>query len=244
MFNQAKLVSVFLFIIFWQLLSIVIDSSVFPSVIDILNNLAINIGDGELFEHLSITLQRVFIAFFITMILGIAIGILMGVYKGIDDFFDFLLILGLNIPALVTIVVCYIWFGLTDTAALLAVIINKIPIVVVNIREGTKAINRDYLDLARVYKVSKKETFSKVFLPQIYPYIMASTRLTLSLVWKIVLVVELLGRSDGIGFKISMFFHFFDITSIFAYSLAFILVILLIEHYILKPIEIKIGAWK
>ena len=244
MFNQAKLVSVFLFIIFWQLLSIVIDSSVFPSVIDILNNLAINIGDGELFEHLSITLQRVFIAFFITMILGIAIGILMGVYKGIDDFFDFLLILGLNIPALVTIVVCYIWFGLTDTAALLAVIINKIPIVVVNIREGTKAINRDYLDLARVYKVSKKETFSKVFLPQIYPYIMASTRLTLSLVWKIVLVVELLGRSDGIGFKISMFFQFFDITSIFAYSLAFILVILLIEHYILKPIEIKIGAWK
>lgn len=244
MFNQAKLVSLFLFVILWQALSITIDSSVFPSVIDILANLARNIGDGELFEHLGITLQRVFIAFVITMFIGIAIGILMGVYKRVDDFFDFLLILGLNIPALVTIVVCYIWFGLTDTAALLAVIINKVPIVVVNIREGTKAINRDYLDLARVYNVSSKETFFKVFLPQIYPYIMASTRLTLSLVWKIVLVVELLGRSDGIGFKISMFFQFFDITSIFAYSLAFIFVILLIEQYILKPIENRISVWK
>ncbi len=244
MFNQNKLVSLFLFIILWQTLSILIDSSVFPSVIDILTNLAKDIVDGELFKHLSITLQRVFIAFFITMIIGISIGVLMGIYKKIDDFFDFILILALNIPALVTIVVCYIWFGLTDIAALLAVIINKIPIVVVNIREGTRAVNKDYFDLARVYEVSKKETFFKVFLPQLYPYIMASTRLTLSLVWKIVLVVELLGRSDGIGFKISMFFQFFDITSIFAYSLAFVLVILLIEHYVLKPIDNKIKAWK
>ena len=65
----------------------------------------------------------------------------------------------------------------------------------------------------------------KIYLPQIYPYIMATTRLTISLIWKIVLVVELLGRSDGIGFQIAIFFQDFDITSIFAYSFAFILIV-------------------
>lgn len=242
--SQAKLVSIFFFIILWQAIAVTIDSGVFPSVVDILNTLIKHIGSGELFHHLGITLYRVFLTFLITMIIGIFFGIAMGISKRVDDIFDFILILGLNVPALVTIVICYIWFGLTDFAALLAVILNKVPIVIVNIREGTKAIEQKYLDLAKVYKVSSKETFFKVFLPQIYPYIMASTRLTISLIWKIVLVVELLGRSDGIGFQISMFFQFFDITSILAYSLAFVIVILLIENFVLKPIENRINEWK
>lgn len=234
----------FTFIIIWQAVSIMVASNVFPSIIDILIDLFRHINDGDLVENLIITLIRVFIAFFIAMFIGVFFGIAMGVSKRVDDFFDFILLLGLNIPALVTIVICYIWFGLTDFSALLAVVLNKVPIIVVNIREGTKAIEKKYMDLAKVYKVSKKETFFKIFLPQIYPYLIASTRLSLSLIWKIVLVVELLGRSDGIGFKISMFFQFFNITSILSYSLAFILVILLIENFIIKPFEKKMIVWR
>ena len=50
---------------------------------------------------------------------------------------NFLLIMGLNLPALVTIIICYIWFGLSDFAAIFffSVILNKVPIIIVNIRE-------------------------------------------------------------------------------------------------------------
>ncbi len=242
--KQTKLYSIFTFVIIWQAVSIMVASSVFPSVVDILIDLFKHINDGDLIENLIITLIRVFIAFFIAMFFGVFFGIAMGVSKKVDDFFDFILVLGLNVPALVTIVICYIWFGLTDFAALLAVVLNKVPIIVVNIREGTKAVEKKYMDLAKVYKVSRKETFFKIFLPQIYPYLIASTRLSLSLIWKIVLVVELLGRSDGIGFKISMFFQFFNITSILSYSLAFVLVILLIENFIIKPFENRMVIWR
>jgi len=241
---QTRLLSICAFIIIWQAFSIVLASQVFPSSVDIGIKLFEHLVDGELLDDLKITLFRVVITFFITMIIGTFFGIIMGISKKIDDVFDFLLVLGLNIPALVVIVICYIWFGLTDFAALLAVIINKVPIVVVNIREGTRAIESKYMDLAKVYMVPKKQIFFKVFLPQIYPYMMASARLSLSLIWKIVLVVELLGRSDGIGFKISMFFQFFDITSILAYSLAFIFIVMFIEMAILKPLENKMLEWK
>ncbi len=241
---QTKLLSICAFIIIWQALSIILASQVFPSSVDIGIKLFEHLSAGELLDDLKITLIRVAITFFITMIIGVFIGIIMGTSKKIDDIFDFLLVLGLNIPALVVIVICYIWFGLTDFAALLAVIINKVPIVIVNIREGTRAIESKYMDLTKVYRIPKKQVFFKVFLPQIYPYIMASARLSLSLIWKIVLVVELLGRSDGIGFKISMFFQFFDITSILAYSLAFIFIVMFIEMAILKPLENKMLKWK
>lgn len=242
--KNIRIISVITFLGIWEIAAFFIGSSSFPSISQISISLYEHTFNSDLLYNLGITLYRVFVCFFVVMLLGIVFGILMGVSKKIDDIFDFILILGLNIPALVTIVICYIWFGLSDFAAILAVILNKLPIVIVNVREGTKAIDRKYMQLAKVYKVSKKETFFKVFLPQIYPYIMASTRLCLSLIWKIVLVVELLGRSDGIGFKISMFFQFFDITSILAYSFAFVLVILLIEKLFLKPIDSYINKWK
>ncbi|MDD2896880.1 MAG: ABC transporter permease subunit [Aliarcobacter sp.] len=242
--NQIKYISIFFFIILWQGLAIAINSSVFPTVIDILNNMFHHLVNGELLHHLYITLYRVFIAFVICMIIGITFGILMGVYSKVNDMLDFLLIVGLNLPALVTIIICYIWFGLSDFSALLAVIINKVPIIVVNIREGARAIEQKYFDLAIVYKIPKKDVIKKIYLPQLYPYIMATTRLSLSLIWKIVLFVELLGRSDGIGFQISMFFQFFDIKSILSYSFAFIFVVLLIETLILKPLDNRIKRWK
>ena len=241
---QTKIFSFMLFLILWQALSLLINSDLFPSIIDIVKSLEEHIENKDLFWNLFITLCRVFVAFFITMSIGIIFGLLMGFYKKVDDFFDFLLILGLNIPALVTIIICYIWFGLTDFSAILAVVINKVPIVIVNIREGTKAFDKKYMDFAKIYKLSRKEIFLNIYLPQLYPYLLATTRLSLSLIWKIVLVVELLGRSDGIGFQISMFYQYFDISSILAYSFAFISVILLIEHKILKPIDIKLKAWK
>ena len=105
-------------------------------------------------------------------------------------------------------------------------------------------MDKKYLQLALVYSLSSKDIIKNIYLPQIYPYIMATTRLTISLVWKIVLVVELLGRSDGVGFQIAMFFQDFDITSIFAYSFAFIFIVILIEKMILNPIENRVKKWR
>ncbi|WP_419766018.1 MAG: ABC transporter permease [Arcobacter sp.] len=244
MFNITKLLSIVTLLIVWQFASIIGDNTVFPSLLDISINFKEHLIDGDLIKNLLITLKRVLITFFITLFIGIVFGILMGVSKRVNDALDYLLVLGLNIPALVIVVICFIWFGLSDFAALLAVILNKVPIVIVNIREGTRTIEQKYMQLAKVYKVGRKEVLFKVFLPQIYPYIMASTRLSLSLIWKIVLVVELLGLSSGVGFSISMFFQFFDITSILSYSLAFIFVIIAIEYFVLKPLEARINFWK
>ena len=57
----------------------------------------------------------------------------------------------------------------------------------------------------------------------------AAARSGLSLVWKIVLVVELLGRPNGIGFELNPYFQLFDVRMILAYALAFVAVMLLIE---------------
>lgn len=239
-----KYYSLFVLFIAWQIIAMLLKIDTLPTPLVVLDSMYIHIFEDELLYHLGITLYRVFLAFTIAMIIGIFFGILMGRYKKVDDSLDSILIMGLNLPALITIILCYIWFGLTDFSAILAVVINKVPTVIVTIREGCKAVNYKLLEISKVYKVSRYDTFTKIYLPQVYPYIMVSARSGLSLIWKIVLVVELLGRSSGMGFQISMFFQFFDITSILAYSFSFIIVILFIESFILQPMESKLTRWR
>lgn len=242
--NWLRSLSMLGFIIIWQVAAILVSSELLPSPIQVIISMWEHLKSGELLRHLGITLLRVAMSFIIAMIIGVAIGMLMGSRDIWNKLLDSLIILALNIPALVTIILCYIWFGLTETAAVLAVAINKIPMVIIGIREGARAIDKGFLELGQVYKLSRKDIFFKIYLPQLYPYLFGSARNGLALIWKIVLVVELLGRSNGIGFQLGTYFQFFDITSILAYTFAFALVIFTIEALIMRPLEAKLNRWR
>jgi len=228
----------------WQLAAWWVSGKLLPEPLAVLLRIAKDIGSGELPAHLGITLFRVVLSFALAMLIGTVVGMLMGRWRGADDFLDAWLVIGLNIPALVTIILCYVWLGLTEVAAITAVAINKIPTVAVTVREGARAVDRQLLQVAQAFRLSRSRTLFKVYLPQLYPYLMAAARSGLSLIWKIVLVVELLGRSDGIGFQLGIFFQFFDITGILAYTLVFAAVVLLIESLVMRPLDRRIGAWR
>lgn len=236
--------SLALFLVIWHLAAVIAQSVVLPTPWAVLDRLWEQLWHGELLFHLGMTLMRVSISFTLAMCVGVALGMLMGARDVWNRWLDSLLILALNIPALVTIILCYIWFGLTEMAAVLAVAINKIPTVIVSVREGAKAIDHELMAVAKVYRLSRRETFFKVYLPQLYPYLFGAGRNGLALIWKIVLVVELLGRSDGVGFQLGTFFQFFDITSILAYTLAFAAVIFVLEATLVRPIERYVNRWR
>ena len=228
----------------WQFAAVLADSRVMPPPLEVLDVLLAGFEDGEVPYHIGITLARVAASFVLAMAIGIAFGIAMGRSKGLDRFFDGWLVLFLNIPALVTIILCYVWFGLVEAAAIAAVAVNKIPNVIVTVREGARALNPDYQEMAQSFRLSRAKTLRHVVLPQLFPFVVAAARSGLALIWKIVLVVELLGRSNGVGFQLYTFFQLFDVTSIFAYTLAFVAVVLIIELAVLQPIEAKANRWR
>lgn len=238
------ILSFILLIASWHGLALFINDNSLPTPALVMQVLWQEIATGQLPHHLGITLFRLLASFSIAMFLGCAIGILLGRNKKIDAFFDNWLVIFLNIPALVTIILCYVWFGLIESAAILAVVINKLPNVIVTIREGTKALDKDLLEMAQCYKFGKKKTFFHVIWPQLHPFVMAATRSGLALIWKIILVVELLGRSDGMGYQLHLFFQLFDVASILAYTIAFIAVIQSIELLVLKPLDKKALRWR
>jgi NitT/TauT family transport system permease protein len=236
--------SILIFFSLWQGLAFFIDSNTLPPPVTVGKVLWQEIQSGQLPYHLGITLLRLVVSFAIAMFLGCAIGVALGQYKQLNAFFDHWLIIFLNIPALVTIILCYVWFGLIEVAAILAVVINKVPNVVVTIREGTRALDQDLLEMSACYHFGKWNTFFHVIWPQLHPFVMAAARSGLALIWKIILVVELLGRSNGMGYQLHLFFQLFDVASILAYTIAFVSIIQLIEWLILRPLDQRALRWR
>ena len=229
----------------WQLAAMLAaNPRLMPAPATVLAKIGADTAAGELPWNLAITLLRVVASFVIAMTIGVALGIVMGRVRLADELGQPWLVFFLNLPALVTIILAYVWIGLVESAAILAVALNKIPNVVVTIREGARALDSGLLEMAQVFQVPRRRRLRDVMLPQLYPYLAGAARSGLALIWKIVLVVELLGRSNGVGFQLGVYFQLFDVAGILAYALSFIVVVQLIEWGVLQPLERGATQWR
>jgi len=236
--------SLLLLLLSWHVLAWWLHSPTLPSPLMVADVFWRACVSGELPYHLGVTLLRLLLSFSISMLLGCTMGVALGKHPGLNAFFDQWLVILLNVPALVTIILCYVWFGLVESAAIAAVVINKLPNVVVTIREGARALDKELLEMAQCYRLGRIKTLRHVIWPQLHPFVMAATRSGLALIWKIILVVELLGRSNGMGYQLHIFFQLFDVASLLAYTVAFVAVIQLMEWLVLKPLDRKQVRWR
>jgi NitT/TauT family transport system permease protein len=241
---MLRLISLAVFLATWLIGSALAGEQMLPGPGAVAQAMLGEARTGALFINLGATLARVLLAFALAMTLGTALGILMGRAPTADRLGDPWLLILLNLPALVVVVLAYIWGGLTETAAVAAVAVNKLPNTVVTVREGARALDPALDDMARVFAMPRWRAFRHVALPQLFPYLAAAARSGLSLVWKIVLVVELLGRPNGVGFEIGIAFQLFDVTRILAYALSFTAVVLAIETFLVQPLERRASRWR
>ena len=216
----------------------------FPTPLGVAGEMWMLATEGQLLLDMTKTLLRASVAFAVAMALGTALGILLGRRIWLDRLFSGWLLVGLNLPAIVVAIIFYIWLGLTETALVTAVIINKLPLVITTVREGVRSLSPDYDELSSALRLSAMRRLRLVVFPQLLPFILAAARTGLSLIWKIVLVFEVLGSDGGVGYRVSVMFQFFDITGILAYTAAFIMVVLAFEYGAMRPLERKVLRWR
>jgi NitT/TauT family transport system permease protein len=199
---------------------------------------------GNLPATFAATLARVAIAFVLAMLAGGIIGYLAGRSPRVNAWVDPWLVIALNLPVLVVIVLAYIWVGLNDSAAILAVVLAKAPTVIVTVREGARTLDITLAEMAQAFHLPLRRRLRFIVMPQLLPYLATAGRSGLSITWKIVLIVELLGRPSGVGYTLNLLFQNFNVTGILAYGLTFAALMLIVEAAILQPLERRANAWR
>ncbi|QUJ76749.1 ABC transporter permease subunit [Sulfitobacter albidus] len=220
------------------------DASVLPGPAEVWRIATLEAQSGELLRHIAATLRRVAFAFALAFGLGALLGLALGLVPWVNRWLGPWVTVLLNVPALVVIVLCYLWIGLNEVAAITAVAVNKTAMVAVTLREGLRALDPGVADMARVFRMSRAARLRHIIAPQLAPYIAGAVRNGLAIIWKIVLVVEFLGRSDGVGFQIHLYFQLFETGYVMAYALSFVGVMLAIEYGLLQRWESHSRRWR
>lgn len=121
-----SIVSVIGFLLVWFVAAHIAQSRLLPGPVEVIAYIYEEALHGDLLFQLGITLWRVVAAFVVAMVIGSIVGLIMGEMPAVNRVLDPWLIVLLNLPALVIIILAYVWFGLNEAAAIGAVALNKI----------------------------------------------------------------------------------------------------------------------
>jgi NitT/TauT family transport system permease protein len=215
-----------------------------PRPLDTFAEVATIVGGGNFFGEMASTLRRVLVGFGIAMIVSIPLGILMGTLRSLESFFEPPVILGLTMPGLIWSVLMIMFFGLNETSAYAAVAITIMPMLAISIWQGTKSIDKDLIDMSKVFHAGPWSKVVDVILPQLVSHILAAVRYGLGLAWKVVVVVEMFGLSNGVGYQVIRGFNVFSMKTVLAWAISFLVVMIVIEFGIIGWVEKAVTRWR
>lgn len=236
--------SIFTLILSWWILSLFFPPTLIPKPSDTFAEVLAIIGTGNFFEEMGSTLRRVLVGFGLAMIVSIPLGILMGTLRSLESFFEPPVILGLTMPGLIWAVLMIMFFGLNETSAYAAVAITIMPMLAISIWQGTKSIDKDLIDMSTAFHASPLSKIVDVILPQLISHILAAIRYGLGLAWKVVVVVEMFGLSNGVGYQVVRGFNVFSMRTVLAWAISFLVVMIVIEFGMIGWLERAVTRWR
>ena len=158
--------------------------------------------DKGLFWHVLTSVRRVAVGFSAAAVCGVALGVLVGVnrwaHRGLDPIFQVLR----TVPPLAWLPISLAALHQAQPSALFVIFITSIWPVIINTAVGVRNIPQDYVNVARVLRLSPMEYFFKVLLPATAPYIFTGLRIGVGMSWLAIVASEMLLGGVGIGFFI------------------------------------------
>lgn len=237
-------VTLALAIVGWEVISLFFPPVIFPGPVTLVDRMITIYGDPASYRVVGESLSRIFEGFVVSMLAGTAFGVLMGLKRDVEIFFDSWIMVLLTVPAVCWAFLSVLWFGISQAAPILTIVLIVFPFVVMNVWEGTKALQKDLMEMASVYKADRSLMLRKVLIPQLMPYVFSSLRIALSLSWKIALVAEAFGAGDGVGQELINQFQDTRVDMMLAWGVSFMIVMVLIDLLVFRPWARRAFAWR
>jgi NitT/TauT family transport system permease protein len=196
------------------------------------------------FMHAANTVRRVLVGFAVSLVVGSLVGIAMGIRHRLEQFFDIYVLIGLTIPGLAWAALSVMWFGLSEIAPVFAVTMVTAPMLAVNMWQGTKAIDKQLLEMAHAFHIRRRRVLIGIIVPQLAPFLLAASRFGFSLGWKVVVLSEIFGLSNGIGYMLNRSFSHFSMVDVLAWTLGFTAIMFVFEYGFLQPLERRVLRWR
>ena len=239
-----KLLGAVLITIFWQFLSMQYLSVLVPSPAETLAALKQMLLSGEISSNLCISFKRQITGLLFGIAFGTATGLLAGFKRPLELMMSPLVNSLITIPAVIFVVMAMVWFGMGTIMTVFLVSLLVFPIMHINIVEGFKSIDANYLQMARVYRVPFKIRLRKIYLPGIMHSFLAGISLSVATSIRLTIMAELLGAQDGMGQRIAISRAYLQTDQLFAWVLILVLIVFILDWLLIRPVNKIARRWK
>ncbi len=227
------ILNIFLWIFLWTILSKWLNNSLLlPSPLDSFRSLIRLMGTGGFYVNVLATLYRVLMGIFISLFLGnlMAIGsyFILALREFLRPFVNALK----TIPVMAVIIFMLLWVKAANVPIFVCFLMC-FPVVYTNILEGLDGLNKEYLEMARVYQVSLKKQILYIYLPGVVSYFHAALKLVCGLSWKTVVAAEVLcSPRFSLGYQLLESKIYLNTEELFAWIVAIFILSFLFEKII------------
>lgn len=233
-----------LLVVCWELMARWLNSPLVPGTGPIFRELQKITVDGFAFSEIWTTFVRMSLGFLLALVVALPIGIGSAISRNTARFFEPGIILGLTVPGLVWALLCVIWFGVSMWSPVISVALGVLPSLVIAVQQGVRSLSLETLEMTRVFRLRRVAVLRRIWLPLLYAFLVSGCRIGFSIAWKVIVLVEIFGMSDGVGYQLNAQFSTQNVEGVIAWTLAFWLAMILVEHGIFRPLDKHANHWK
>ncbi len=228
----------------WWLASRSMPHYILPGPARVWDALRLIAGNGDLWNNVGITLWRVAVGFGFATLVGLPLGIALGANKDAGEFFEPVIPVLNTVSSAIWAIFAIIWFGISNATTIFVVFMTAMPLIITNVWQGTRTVNAEFIELARVLRMPDRKVMIKIYLPTILPYFFSGARLAFGFGWRVSLVAETIGASSGVGYRLRQAADLIHTDQVFAWTLTLVVMMATIEMGMLKPLENYLFRWQ
>jgi NitT/TauT family transport system permease protein len=233
-----------IFLVLWWLAAQRVPAFILPGIDKTWHALLELIASGTFGQDLGITLYRVVAGFALAAVVGTPLGILLGANRRLGNYCEPVLSVVNTVSAAIWAIFALIWFGISNGTTIFVVFMEAMPLILTNVWQGAQSVNAEYVELARSFQMSRFKVMSKIYLPTVLPYFFSGARLAFGFGWRVSLVAETIGSSNGVGYRLRQAADLVQTDQVFAWTLTMVVLMVVLEYGILKPLESHLFRWK
>ena len=229
--SVIKILGVSLFwLAVWALISFRINSKLlFPAPLDVLGALGELAVTKEFWITSAHSLLRVVSGILISILIGTALAVITETSSILRALLSPALGIIKATPVASFIILALLWID-RNTLPLYITALIVVPIVWSNLSEGIHSVDRELVEVSKIYKFSLTKRISKLYVPSVAPFFMAACKSSLGMAWKAGISAEVLSTPKyAIGTELYFSKTYLETPTLFAWSAVIIILSVIIE---------------
>lgn len=207
------------FVLSWQIFSLIQNDAAIVDIQKIGAALFSIIQDNKFYVNMLSTLKIVLIGVFIASVSGIAIGVLMDLSTMIRNMINPLVEMLRNIPSITLFPILLVIFGIGDSSRIFVIFWTSCPAVILSTIYGLRSIEKSIIEAAQSSGANKLQTMRYIKIPLAMPEILNGIRIGIGSGFVAIVVAEMLGATNGLGYMVMWSTNAFKYGETYAYIL-------------------------